>query len=294
MLRYDCHDSVSASFGCPACADTLVWSSSSLPARSQDHVTLLGSEVFSPGSPIRQFPRSVVALPRSRVTPLMTCLALRSRWCPGHSPERTQDCCLPATANRRLSPPSRRGISCGPPLYQLRGSSTRPATSLSPAPRLHDWLSPSGSLLTGWLGVGQVGLAPAVLTHRVTITSFMNVHPIPWFRAYLGASSRWLGPLPPIRSGGCAWAGPTSLMPATPGLPGLSRRFREAMRPWHHDVRCLCPRRSWDMLSGYGSGGSLGCDALAWSRGLLAAVLTSLCGVRVPSEYGCHAFVSSR
>jgi hypothetical protein len=106
--------------------------------------------------------------------------------------------------------------------------------------------------------------------------------------------SGWLGPLPPMRSGGCARAGPTSLMPATPGLPGLSRCFREALRPWHPDVRCLCPRRSWDMLSGYGSGGSLGCDALAWSRGLLAAVLTSMCGVRVPSEYGCHAFVSSR
>jgi hypothetical protein len=98
----------------------------------------------------------------------------------------------------------------------------------------------------------------------------------------------------PMRSGGCTWAGPTSLVPATLGLPGLSRRVREALRPWHHVVRCLCPRRSWDMLSGYGSGGSLGCDALAWSRGLLAAVLTSMCGVRVPSEYGCHAFVSSR
>jgi hypothetical protein len=106
--------------------------------------------------------------------------------------------------------------------------------------------------------------------------------------------SGWLGPLPPMRSGGCAWAEPTSLMPATPGLPDLSRRFREVLWPWHHDVRCLCLRRSWHMLSGYGSGGSLGCEALAWSRGLLAAVLTSMCGVRVPSEYGCHAFVSSR
>ena len=64
----------------------------------------LGSEVFYPGSPIRQFPRSVVALPSSRVTPLMTCPALRPRWCPGHSPSRIQDCCLPAHGSRRLSP----------------------------------------------------------------------------------------------------------------------------------------------------------------------------------------------
>jgi hypothetical protein len=57
MLRYDCHDSVSASFGCPSFANTLVWSSSSLPARSQDHATRLGSEVFYPGSPIRHIPK---------------------------------------------------------------------------------------------------------------------------------------------------------------------------------------------------------------------------------------------
>ena len=31
------------------------------------------------------------------------CPALRPRWCPEHSPYRIQDCCLPATGNRRLS-----------------------------------------------------------------------------------------------------------------------------------------------------------------------------------------------
>jgi hypothetical protein len=43
---------------------------------------------------------------------------------------------------------------------------------------------------------------------------------------------RWWG-IPPTREG------LTSLMPATPGLTGLSRRLRDALRPW-------------DMLSGYG------------------------------------------
>src|SRR5205823_1440502 len=47
--------------------------------------------------------RREVALPSSRVTPLHACPALRPRWCPAHSPCRIQDCCLPATARRRLS-----------------------------------------------------------------------------------------------------------------------------------------------------------------------------------------------
>ena len=48
--------------------------------------------------------RRQVALPRSRVTPMATCPALRPRWWPRHSPYRVQDGCLPALANRRLSP----------------------------------------------------------------------------------------------------------------------------------------------------------------------------------------------
>jgi hypothetical protein len=91
------------------------------------------------------------------------------------------------------------GYPHGPQLYQFRGSITRPVTLLPLAPRLHCWLSPEGSLLTGWLGVRQVGLAPAVLTHWVTITRVMTVHPLPRFRAYLGASSGWLDRLFSIR-----------------------------------------------------------------------------------------------
>ena len=48
-------------------------------------------------------PRGPWALPRSRVTSLSACPALSPRWCPAHAPWRIQDCCLPATARRRLS-----------------------------------------------------------------------------------------------------------------------------------------------------------------------------------------------
>ena len=67
--------------------------------------------------------RRQMALPRSRVPPVKTCLALRPRWCPAHSPSRTQDCCLPAHASDGL-----------PRLYTFRGSITRPTFSLPPAP----------------------------------------------------------------------------------------------------------------------------------------------------------------
>src|SRR5262245_4729743 len=60
---------------------------------------------WSPGPPVRAWgSRRQVALPSSRVTPMATCPALRPRWCPVPSPYRVQDCCLPALANRRLSP----------------------------------------------------------------------------------------------------------------------------------------------------------------------------------------------
>ncbi len=52
--------------------------------------------------------RRQVALPRSRVPPRDTCPALRPRWCPAHSPYRTQDCGLPVSGTRRLSSPSYR------------------------------------------------------------------------------------------------------------------------------------------------------------------------------------------
>ena len=50
-------------------------------------------------------------------------------------------------------------LSCCPRLDRLRGSITRPASSLPPASYAHGWVCTWRLLLTGWLGVGQVGLA---------------------------------------------------------------------------------------------------------------------------------------
>src|SRR5262249_52536546 len=74
---------------------------------------------WSPGPHAGSVTRSPVALPSSRVPPVQTCPALSPRWCPGHSPKRTQDGCLPGPGNRRL-----------PTTYTFRGSLTRPAGSL--------------------------------------------------------------------------------------------------------------------------------------------------------------------
>jgi hypothetical protein len=92
--------------------------------------------------------RTPMALPSSRVPPLKTCPALRPRWCPAHSPQRTQDCCLPATGNRRL--PTTLPISG---LYHAACPLATPG-SIRPLPGRH-----AGSLLTCWLGFNQVGLA---------------------------------------------------------------------------------------------------------------------------------------
>src|SRR2546425_5865841 len=75
----------------------VVWS------KPPDHARALGHPVPQSGS----LPRRHVALPSSRAPPMHACPALRPRWCPDHSPLRLQDCCLPATGNRRLSPRSR-------------------------------------------------------------------------------------------------------------------------------------------------------------------------------------------
>jgi hypothetical protein len=70
-------------------------------SKRPDHARAFGHSVPHSGSETRR----QVALPSSRVTPLDTCPVLRPRWCPAHSPYRTQDCYLPVTGNRRLSSP---------------------------------------------------------------------------------------------------------------------------------------------------------------------------------------------
>ena len=113
--------------------------------RTQPTPGPLGTRSPTPG----MWARTQMALPRSQVPPLKTCPALRPRWCPVHAPKRTQDCGLPATGNRRL-PPTR-------PISGLNHAACLLATpgSVRPLTGRH-----AGSLLTCWLDVSQVGLAP--------------------------------------------------------------------------------------------------------------------------------------
>ena len=105
--------------------------------------------LWSPGPQSGSVTRRQAALPRSRATPMEACPALRPRWCPAHSPKRTQDCCLPATGNRRLPTTL--------PISGLNHAACPLATpgSVRPLTGRH-----AGSLLTCWLGFNQVGLAP--------------------------------------------------------------------------------------------------------------------------------------
>jgi hypothetical protein len=108
MHRYDCHParlgglrlSLAAPIPC-----LLPWVRGvpvGLVARAEapGHARAFGHPVPHSGYETRR----QVALPSSQVPPLETCPALRPRWCPAHSPYRAQDCCLPVTGNRRLSP----------------------------------------------------------------------------------------------------------------------------------------------------------------------------------------------
>ena len=56
-----------------------------------------------------------------------------------------------------------------------------------PASYAHCWVCTWSALLACWLGFGQVGLEPSVLTHWVTTTNFLGLRLIPRSRAYLGA-----------------------------------------------------------------------------------------------------------
>src|SRR5262249_29398335 len=118
--------------------------------------------------------RSQRALPSSRVSPMDTCPALRPRWCPGHSPKRTQDCCLPATEHRRLTTTlSISGLHHA--AYVLATPSfVRPLTGRH-----------VGSLLTRWLNLSQVGLASCA-------------HP-------LGSNNQFHGVTPNSKVSGLTW-----------------------------------------------------------------------------------------
>jgi hypothetical protein len=153
LRRDDCHQAPLGSLHLAlasrylACFQTFVMS---LPGSCPG-----GSPRNTPGPVVTRSPhpgmssRRPGALPRSRVPPVKTCPALRPRWCPAHAPERAQDCCLPAHANRRL-----------PTTLPLSGlhhaaSLLAPPGSVRPLTGRH-----AGSLLTCWLDFSQGGLAP--------------------------------------------------------------------------------------------------------------------------------------
>ena len=144
--------SVSRHFTCRSRPDTLPASVRSwYPPRARGLVEAPRPRqgLWSPGPHSGNVTRRQVALPSSRVTPVKTCPALRPRWCPAHSPKRTQDCCLPATEHRRLTTTlSISGLHHAACLLATPGS-VRPLTGRH-----------AGSLLTCWLGFNQVGLAP--------------------------------------------------------------------------------------------------------------------------------------
>jgi hypothetical protein len=56
-----------------------------------------------------------------------------------------------------------------------------------PASYAHCWVCTWSALLACWLGFGQGGREPSVLTHWVTATNFLGLRLIPRSRAYLGA-----------------------------------------------------------------------------------------------------------
>jgi hypothetical protein len=124
--------------------------------KAPGHARAFGQPVPVSGASTRR----QVALPSSRVPPLEACPALRPRWCPGHSPSRARDCCLPALAHRRLSPPYRlRDI---PLSTTIHFSGLHHAACLLAPPGFVRPLTGrhAGSLLTCWLDVRQMGLEP--------------------------------------------------------------------------------------------------------------------------------------
>ena len=112
--------------------------------------------------------RSQRALPSSRVPPMDTCPALRPRWCPGHSPKRTQDCCLPATEHRRLT-------------TTLSISGLHHAACVLATPSFVRPLTGRhvGSLLTCWLTFSQVGLEPEGSYPLGNNNQFHRISPTP-------------------------------------------------------------------------------------------------------------------
>ncbi len=104
--------------------------------------------------------RRPMALPRSQAPPLHACPTLRPRRCPGCLPCRPQACGLPATGNRRLSPPYLLRTLLLSTTLRVAGLHhaaclLAPPGSIHPLAGMH-----AGSLLICWRGFAQVGREP--------------------------------------------------------------------------------------------------------------------------------------
>ena len=162
MRREDCH---------PAPLGTLRLSRAArVPCRLPSFVVAvagswLGGSPPGPrqGGGVSRLPRPAtvarrpVALPRSRVTPRPPCPALRPRWCPRLLPVRAWDCCLPATGNRRLSPPDQLEGYPDVHNYTHFGAQSRSLHACSPQLRTPitglargGHYRPAGEALVGW------------------------------------------------------------------------------------------------------------------------------------------------
>ena len=173
--------SFSGRFACRSLPDTLSAPSvcvpnGSLVGGSSPHARALGQPV-----PLlfRRRTRRPVALPSSRVPPLTTMPRSQTPVVSYPLAIRGRDCCLPLVPPRRLSPQlalrsypmDHNYTHFGAP---LRGLSPRYPRLRTPLTGLH-----AGSLLTCWLGVGQVGLESRTLTHWETITYFIDFSSTP-------------------------------------------------------------------------------------------------------------------
>jgi hypothetical protein len=121
----------------------------------------------------RLLPRRREALPSSRITPVSTCPALRSRWCPVHLPWREQDGCLPIDAHRRLwvrLP----GLILLSTIIHFSGFNDAACVLALPLLRTPRFRGRSSVRLpTWWLAFGRVGLESLrPLTHWVILTCF--------------------------------------------------------------------------------------------------------------------------
>ena len=138
------------------------------------HARAFGRPVPPSGSCARR----QVVLPRSRATPVKPCPALRPRWCPAHCHTAPRPAAFRRLQTVGLYRDTAAAILLSTTL-PIRGSITRPASSLTPASYAHCWAGTWRSLLTCWLGVRQVGLEPEGSHPLGTNNQFHRISPTP-------------------------------------------------------------------------------------------------------------------